>query len=226
MSTYLLYQTFAYMGNDVGYWFAKIERDELIHAQNPIDDLLGGIEVMIQDPNGDWEVVDQVNEYGPLAIDFHLIQLGMLSEEAVKIRLRMSKGNWRIDYVTLASLSGSVQPIRLQPHKVYKEGDVNNQAQAILCDSTQSLTTLPGDTFTLQYKLPSRVDDYELFLESRGYYIEWIRKEWIEEENPFLLYSMLLKPKEALEWLAPEFKRVEAEMEDCFWRSRYAKPEE
>jgi hypothetical protein len=34
---------------------------------------------------------------------------------------------------------------------------------------------------------------------------------------------MLLDPEAALERLAPEFKRVEADMEAHFWNSRYAR---
>jgi len=224
LSTYLLYQTYAYMGDQVGYLFAKVENGEFKKSQNHFDSYLGGIEVMTQTKSGDWEVVDQVNEYGPLAIDQHLIQLGDISGESVKIRLRMTKGNWRIDYVALASLTRPIQAMRLHPDQVYKDDVVDNKVKAVLCDSTQSLTTLPGDTYTLQYKLSGPANDFELFLESRGYYLEWIRKEWIEEENPFLLSLMLFDPEGALKRLAPEFKRVEADMEDCFWRSRYAKP--
>jgi len=64
-----------------------------------------------------------------------------------------------------------------------------------------------------------------LFLESRGYYLEWIRKEWIAEENPAFLAQMFLNPEAALRRLAPQFKEVEAKMENYFCRSRYAKPQ-
>jgi len=135
----------------------------------------------------------------------------------------MTKGNWRIDYVGLAVLSRSVNAIRLHPRRVLKDGLRDDEALALLCDSSRALTTLPGDTYTLKYRMPDVSGDYELFLESRGYYLEWIRKEWIEEENPFLLAQMFLDPQTALRRLAPEYKRVEDEMENCFWRSRYAR---
>jgi hypothetical protein len=178
---------------------------------------------MVQDSIGDWRAVDQVNEYGPLATDYHLVPLGRLASRAAKIRLIMTKGNCRIDYVGLAVLSRSVSATRLHPRRVLKDGLRDDEALALLCDSSRALTTLPGDTYTLKYRMPDVSGDYELFLESRGYYLEWIRKEWIEEENSFLLAQMFLDPQAALKRLAPEYKQVEAQMENCFWRSRYAR---
>jgi hypothetical protein len=225
LSTYLLYQTYAYMGNSIGNWFTKIENHQIPQTRNPIQNLLGGIEVMVQDSIGDWQTAGQVKEYGPLAADQHLVPLGRLQNGPMKIRLRMTQGNWRIDDVALASLTRPVQAVHLHPDLVLKNGFVDDRARELLCNSTEALVTLPGDTYTLRYRLPAADSDWELFLESRGYYLEWIRKEWIEEENPALLSEMFLNPQAAMKRLAPEFKRVEAEMEDCFWRSRFANPQ-
>jgi len=84
------------------------------------------------------------------------------------------------------------------------------------------LTTFPGDLYTLRYELPSDAHEYELFLESRGYYLEWIRADWLKEENAQRLAQIMFNTDSALRDLAPEFKSVEAQMEDIFWRSRYA----
>lgn len=224
LSTYLLYQTLAYMGRDVGYWLAEIERGKVKQAQSPIQRIMGAIEVLTQDSSGDWRSVAELREQGPLATDTHLIPLTRLGGQSARIRLRMAKGNWRIDYIALAALSGRARPTRIQPFKVLKGGVPDRSALEALRDSTETLVTLPGDTYTLKYRLPADPDHYELFLESRGYYLEWIRKEWIEEENPALLAQVLLDPEAALKRMAPEFKRVEPQMESCFWRSRYAKP--
>ena len=224
LSTYLLYQTFAYMGRDVGYWLAEIERGRVKQAENPIQRIMGAIEVLTQDSSGVWRPAAELREQGPLATDTHLIPVAQFDGPSARIRLSMAKGNWRIDYVALAAISGRARPMRIQPHMVLKGGARDGSALAALRDSTKTLVTMPGDTYTLKYRLPANPDQYELFLESRGYYLEWIRKEWIEEENPALLAQVLLDPEAALRRMAPEFKRVEPQMESCFWRSRYAKP--
>lgn len=224
LSTYLLYQTFAYMGRDAGYWFAQIERDAVKRDPNTIQKIMGGIEISVQDSPGDWKEVGQIDEYGPLAIDIHIVRLGAFPGNTARVRLKMTKGNWRIDYVALAGLSRAVEAVRLHPHLVLKDGVADERARGMLCDSTLALVTLPGDVYTLKYKIPGDPGDYELFLQSRGYYLEWIRREWMDEENPLLLAEIFLNPEAALKRLAPEFKAVEAEMEDHFWRSRYVRP--
>ena len=58
----------------------------------------------------------------------------------------------------------------------------------------------------------------------RGYYLEWIRKEWLAEESKARAALMLYAPSLALRVLAPDFKRHESEMDRVFWGSRYAHP--
>ncbi|MFQ5676843.1 MAG: hypothetical protein ACE5G1_13180 [bacterium] len=106
--------------------------------------------------------------------------------------------------------------MRLQPSLVLNNGLIDEQARSLLCDSSDVLTSLPGDTYTLQYLLPYDARPYELFPESCGYYLEWMRQEWLEEENPEQLAQLLFFTPTALRQLAPEFKKVEAEMEDIF----------
>jgi hypothetical protein len=224
LSTYLLYQAYAYMGNNVGYWLAQMGRNTFKYGDTSIDRLMGGIEVMIQDSNDQWNKVDQINEFGPLASDVHLLPLNQELPQTAKIQLRMTKGNWRIDYVALALIGESVSPIRLSPVQVLKDGHIDPVACDLLNDAAKVLVTFPGDTYTLKYAFSDTATEYELFLESRGYYLEWIRQEWVEEENMDLLAEMFLNPQTSLKRLAPEFKRVESSMEDCFWSSRYAKP--
>ncbi len=224
LPTYLLYQALAYMGNDAGYWLAEIERKHLTGKQGAIEGLIGGIEILGAAGDGNMKLAGSITEHGPLAIDMHMIPLGELTGPVFRVQLRMTKGAWRIDYVALAELLQPVTPIRISPSIVLKEGAPDSSALSCLLDSTRTLVTFPGDSYTMIYKLPAADTGYELFLESRGYYLEWIRKEWIEEQNPYYLAQMFFDPKNALERLAPEFKAIEPSMEDCFWRSRYAKP--
>jgi len=185
---------------------------------------MGGIEVLTQDSTGEWKVSGIIDEQGPLAVDLHLIHLKMNTNKNLKVRLRMTKGNWRIDYIALALNLKNVEPIYIKPYSVLKDGSTDKSALDKLCDSTKVLTTLPGDIYTVNYKIPAISNMYELFLKSRGYYLEWIRREWIKEENQTYIWQILFDPKAALTRLAPEFKAVEGSMEKSFWRSRYAKP--
>jgi hypothetical protein len=52
---------------------------------------------------------------------------------------------------------------------------------ASLLDDSKYLVAYPGDIYHISYELP--FENAELFLDSRGYYLEWIRDEWIEEQS-------------------------------------------
>lgn len=222
MSTYLLYQALAYMGNEAGYWLAEVERGQIGDKGKGLQALIGGIAVLVENADGSWRLVDSVEEQGPLATDLHVVPLGNL--HSPRVRLRLTQGAWRIDYCAIAKLDSPSEPVRLRPALVQNAGQDDEEALRNLRNPERSLVTFPGDAYTLLYALPENAAAYEYFLESRGYYLEWIRKEWIEEENQLLLAQMFLAPDQALRRMASEFKAIEPRMEELFWRSRYAKP--
>jgi hypothetical protein len=224
LSTYLLYQAYAYMGRDAGYWMAEIERGHLVAAGDALIEAMGGIAVSIESAPGSWTSVGEVLEFGPIATDEHLIPFEAPASWTGRVRLELAKGAWRIDDVMLATLGGRVEPIRLSPRAAVQDSVPNAAALVALLDPAQALVTLPGDQYTLAYQLPTDHATYQVFLESRGYYLEWIREEWMREGNPFWLAQLFFDPRAALVRLAPEFKKVEAGMEQVFWSSRYAKP--
>lgn len=236
LSTFLFYQTLAYMGSEATAWLARLERESTPlsiarltgEAPTPLNSgpgrVMGGIEVLTQDDvTGEWRVVAEVNEAGPLATDLHLLRLpkGIPQNGRTRLRIRCAKGHWRIDYLALAEIDAPVESIRLHPERVYRDDVPDYQARDLLTDETTTLVTMPGDTYTLEYVIPN--GSYELFLESRGYYLEWMREEWIHEEDRQKVARIFFAPEQALRDLAPKYKVMEPEMEDVFWRSRYAR---
>jgi hypothetical protein len=221
MTTFLLYQTLAYMGTDVGQWLAMLERNDANMRNANVKDLLGGIEVWTPASGGGWAKVGEAGEHGPLATDTYLVPLPDLPEDATTLQLRLTKGNWRLDHLALAELGTPVTPTRVRPAAVHRDGAAVPDALEQLRDTTQTLITLPGDAYTLSYDLPSDTTAYEVFLESRGYYLEWMRDAWLEETNPDRVAAMLFEPEQMMKTLAPAFKAAEPHMEDAFWNSRY-----
>jgi hypothetical protein len=225
MNTYLFYQALAYLGHRAGEWLAALERsDATTRARTSgVGAVLGGIEVLVPEGAG-WRRVGEVKETGPLATDVRLVLLPSSATSPGRVRLRMARGAWRLDWVGLARLEGRAEPIRLGPVKVMHGTVVDEDARQRLIDPAQTLVTLPGDDYTLAYRLPDDPARYELFLASRGYYLEWMRDEWVAEENPARAAMMFIDPRKALRTMAPEFKRGEAQMEAMFWGSRFATP--
>jgi hypothetical protein len=223
LPTYVLYQGLAFMGTRAGEWLAALERgnEGTRERTNAIGRVLGGIDVYTTDPDGEWVLAGSVQETGPLGTDVRVVPLPRIpSGEALRVRLRLTRGMWRIDQAELVVLGEEVSPIRVRPSLVLRAGAADTSALARLRSRTDALVTLPGDAYTLVYELPDG-HAYELFLESRGYYLEWMRAEWLAEENNLRAARMFLDPAGSLRAMAPEYKRIEPEMERIFWSSRY-----
>src|SRR5262249_54910744 len=153
---------------------------------------------------------------GPLARDTHLVRLPAV-DGAVRLQLRIARGNVRLDAVQLATLVGPVVPRPIAASVVpvnlgRRFGGDREPGGAF------PLVTLPGDAYDLRFEIP--VGEQELFLSSRGYYLEWLRHEWLLEENPVKAALLFAFPRAAMRLLAPAFKQHEDELETAFWRSR------
>jgi hypothetical protein len=226
MSTFLLYQTLAYLGTYAPPALAALATGGPAARERVagIGRLLGRIEVLVPDPAGEWVLAGSTGETGPLAADTKVVPLPRSDGRPIRIRLQLTRGLWRIDYLALAHLGEPLQPVRVPPAYVERIGQADAAALRALVDTVKSLVTLPGDEYDLGYRLPPHPEQYELFLESRGYYLEWMRREWLAEENLALAAHILFDPAGAVRTLAPVFKRREPELERLFWSSRYVRP--
>lgn len=225
MTTYLFYQGLAYLGSNAGAWLASCQRDSVVARRtlSAMHSVLGGIDVSIADSNGKWSAVGTIDEAGPIATNLQMIRIPAHHSWPLRVRLRMSKGLWRLNYVALATLGRSVSPLRLQPRSVRHTDVDDTAAHADLIDPARSLVTMPGDHFMIDFDLPN-ASQYEVFLESRGYYLEWMRTEWLAEEDPIKAAAMFAMPVAFLKIEASRFKLLESSMEQEFWSSRYAQP--
>jgi hypothetical protein len=185
---------------------------------------LGGIEVLAPDTHGGWTRVSGFDETGPIATDVRMIPLPPTADTRVRLKLRMARGSHRLDWLALARMDHAVEPARLEPVRVLRDTVEDADALASLLDPHRTLVTGPGDRYVMRYTLPDDPERVELFLESGGYYLEWMRKRWMESENPARLARMMLNPRAALRDLAPAYAREQVALEDWFWRSRYARP--
>ena len=157
LSTYLLYQTLSYMGQDAGRWLSRVERgDERVRKRaRMLRDALGGIEVLVRRGDGRFTRVAEIQETGPLASDFKIVPLPPSEERLTHVRLRLTRGHWRIDSLALAALLGPTQAQRLKP--------LADGSDAV-ATPPWPLTTLPGDRHTFTFELPEEPEGLDLFL--------------------------------------------------------------
>lgn len=223
MTTYLFYQMLAFSGNTTSYLISAMETNKPKYQKriSKMYELLGGIEVAIKDDKGNWNIVEEITESGPIASDSRLIPLPKVNSEKLQIRLRLTKGLWRINMVNLASIQGEVIPQRVQPDKVLTGNNLDEFSLSKINDTTQYLVTYPGDEFRISFPVESS-SNQQYFLESQGYYIEWMREEWLKEENYAKMKWSMLFPSSFLKKTASMYKQNEIEMEEIFWSSKYA----
>jgi hypothetical protein len=225
MTTYLIYSAFGYMGDEMGSIFAELEK-----RSGPQKDLggirreLGDIEVFLWDQSTDrWLKQGGFYETGPIAINHQLLPFTKsLSgfEDDIKVKLVLNRGLWRIDYLALAGIIEQVEPLVLAPEKIeyIKTGEEPSLSPSVSLD--KPIVSMPGDIRSFEFTLPEAGGDYELFLYSRGYYLEWMRSSWIKEKDLGRLARMLLVPGLYLKEEAADYKRYETVMEREFWGTR------
>ena len=221
VTTFLLYQGLAYLGTTAVDWLAALERGDPASRRGgqALQRLIGGIEVQVPHGAG-WQTVGEVYETGPIATDVHLVVLPEAAR-GDRVRLRLPRGGWRIDHVARATLAHQVTAQRIAPRAV--RGTLGREFAAGRTPATGfPIVTQPGDAYELDYDIPR--GEVELLLDSRGYYLEWMRAEWLREQHPLAALALLIAPAQALRDLAPAWKRLEPDAEQAFWSSRYARP--
>ena len=229
LTTFLLYNGISYMGDEVGDYFAKIETNKIIREKlgNPFKKL-GGIKISYFDERkAKWIFVDEIYETGPIAKNLQLVPLNnaIVKNPEIKIKLELTRGLWRLDYLALASIEKEINPVFLSPSEIIKNNLINfdNLTEAE-CDDENYLISMPGDLYEIYFEMPERNNpdtNYELFLSVKGYYLEWMRGSWLEAKDTGKLEKMLLNDKLTWNSLAREYKVYESQMEELFWNSKY-----
>lgn len=221
MTTYIVYSAIGFMGDEVGDIFAKIEKagDKI---SGGIYKELGEIEVHAwNEQTNKWEFQGRFYEIGPIAINKQMLPLKSVSPNSnVRLKLVLNKGLWRIDYVALTNIKEKVNPIKISPSFVLNKGKLDNSVLTTLNQPDKYLISMPGSEYKFIFNLPKENDDYELFLYSRGYYLEWMREHWLQDKNLSQLSLMIENPKKYLLTEAEDYKRYETTMEQEFWNSK------
>jgi hypothetical protein len=223
LNTFVFYQGLAWLGGKAGETLAKLETmsPDQAPAFTGWERLLARAEVEVWTRAG-WKGAGTFGEIGPIARETQLVLLPAdLPPGEVKVRLRLTRGNWKLDRLSLAELAGpAVEPTVIPAVEVRRNGAADAGALARLRGEGARLVSVPGDAWTIRFPLPDALHDAELFLESRGYYIEWMREQWIAEEDPAAAVALWRDPGAALRRLAPAWKKMEPGVEKIFWQSR------
>lgn len=224
MTTYLIYNGISYMGDQVSDIFAKVEASSEVNnkLKNGIKKILGDIDVYVwNEKEGQWIAQGGFNETGPIAFNRQILPLSIKATQGnLKVKLVLNKGLWRLDHLALLKVESKVSPIEVLPYQVCISKKVSRKALGSLLTDNEYLISMPGDKYRIDFKLPDNSKNYELFLYSKGYYLEWMRKGWLKDKNLLKLRQMINAPRRYLKSSAPNYKLYESEMEATFWNSK------
>jgi len=140
-----------------------------------------GIRVWVEGEGGPREVV-RIPDEGPIAWSEIAVPVPVTPDDSVRIRLTFPADSWRIDR---ARLAGAVRPLRalaIPPARVSGPGGTEEPAalRAVAADDDERLMTLPGDAFTVEFATsPAQEGTRTYLLASQGYYVEWLRRDWV-----------------------------------------------
>ncbi|MEX1364438.1 MAG: hypothetical protein AB1Z98_15035 [Nannocystaceae bacterium] len=229
LNTFLFYQALAFFGPRAGEQLSALDRaepdDPAVQRLRRFGELMADIEIAVRTRGGRWVSIGSYREIGPLAWETKVVPvpealLARLPDDVVDVRLRLTQGYWKLDRVALAELDHPLVPVRLAPTAAWRDDDREPDADALarLLDPESTLVTYPGDRVRLGYDAPE--GPHVLFLDSRGYYYEWMRSEWLFDFDPAAGRELLGTPRRALRRLAPYYARVEAGAEEVFWNSQ------
>lgn len=225
LTTFLFYSMLDFMGSEAPEVFAGIETkpEFLEHVTRPMR-MLGGIDVeYYNEKSKKWIHIGSFNEAGPIAANHQamIINASLTSSEFCKIRLHLTKGLWRIDDAALSIAVNQVTVKELKPHTALLNQQKEECIIENLCDDDSLYeVSFPGYNYQLYYEIPEGADDYELFLYSSGYYLEWMREEWKQSSDLISLKRFAIGDPLMWRKLAIEFKTIEPQAENLFWNSR------
>jgi hypothetical protein len=213
-----------YMGDEVGDFFAKLELDKNSKEKlkGGIRKELGSIDIYLwNELKNKWVIQNEFYETGPIAVNQQFTPLQNISSESkVKLKIVLNKGLWRIDYLALTSIKEKIKPYEISPNSIFNKGKLDPAALSEINNSDKYLISMPGSEYKFNFTIPSSKTDYELFLYSEGYYLEWMREHWIKEKNLLKLNQMVNHPKKYLKEEAKNYKQYETKLEQEFWNSK------
>lgn len=224
MTTYFIYSAMGYMGDEVGDIFSKLERNREMNMKlkDGISKKLGDVDVYVFDSDKRrWIFQGGLYETGPIAINRQFIPLqSWVKGPGVRIKLVLNKGLWRVDYAALSGIEKKVELQEFHPDSVIRNGENDSLALASLLSPDKHLISMPGSEYRFNFTFPGKQTDYELFLYSKGYYLEWMRHNWIKDKNLPKLRQMVYHPSKYLKSETQSYKKYEKTMETEFWNSR------
>ncbi len=144
-----------------------------------------GLGVAVWD-KGRYREVARVRDTGPIAWKDLAVLIPVPAGDSLRVRLSFVADNWRIDRVAIAANARRPASRRIAlAEAVGSDSAPDTAALASLRAADERyLQTSPGQRFTAAFDVgpppPPAGPARTFFLAAQGYYVEWIRRRWVE----------------------------------------------
>lgn len=229
MSTFVMYHLLALLGRSYGDFIARLEGVGPGAAPDPraFARALGGVRIESRQGGAAWRDEGTLPYVGPIARATRVARVRVTDPLApLELRLTFARAHWRFDAVRAGPLTAEDLPVSVVEPEVVDAGARSTaEVTQRLRGEGPRLVNLPGDDVALRFALPATRGRRAYFLRSRGFYYEWMRTEWLREENVAQAELYLRDPHRALRELATPFRARESEMDAAFEASRFRRAE-
>jgi hypothetical protein len=142
-----------------------------------------GLRIQVFDGEELWDDV-RIGDTGPIAWHVQGAELDVPKGNTARLRLSFLPDNWVIDWVGISFHRS--EDVRVAAVACEEATALNGQAIYTLIEKKDDryLVTHPAESHILNFKVgpvpPGMQRSY--FLKSRGYYIEWLRRDWLKTD--------------------------------------------
>ena len=142
-----------------------------------------GIHVKVFDGD-EYTEVYRLSDTGPITWHESAFEIEIPEVNKLKLRLEFLPDNFKIDQVNVSfDLSEDYEYKEINVSEMTNNHNSQKVASLLLNDDDEEyFITHPGDSYNLIFDTPpcpgNKVQSY--FVSSNGYYVEWIRKDWIK----------------------------------------------
>ncbi len=226
LTTVLFYDlVLAGQGVEAVSWTGRMQNDYLYaRLFTELYRQYAGIRFYI-DVNGSWVEVAKTGDSGPIAWKDLAVPV-KLPQPASTISLRMTffPDNFIIDRINLSPALPvmTIEKEICTPVSISGNQDRPMIEVADLLDETDEkyLITEPGDFFEFCYAPETnKSKEITYFIESQGYYIEWLRGDWIHNRST-RNFSDFLNQELVLNYISTIWEKERSLLESAFFDSR------
>jgi hypothetical protein len=141
-----------------------------------------GMRIAVWD-RGRYRDVGRVGDTGPIAWDEVAVRIPVPEPGLLRVRLSFVADNWRVDRVAAATGVRELEPRVVALSNVMNPDDtaLDSAVPYLKKADDAYLITKPGDRLMLHFDVGAAADNSEhtYFLAATGYYMEWMRRDWL-----------------------------------------------